>query len=120
MNYEIIKLYTEQLNISSFKNNVDEENIESLAKFNTSVISLNQEYLYNFLIEFTIRAVDNPITLYWRGIGILKYEGDDKLTEDILLNDENIIKFVNESMDKISFLLGSNLPNIIHEVKMKK
>ena len=50
MDYKIIKLYTEHLNLSSFKNSVDEENIESLAKFNTSIIELKQENLYNFLI----------------------------------------------------------------------
>ena len=120
MDYEIVNLYTEHLSISSFKNIVDEENIESLAKFNTSIIPLNQENLYNFLIEFTLRAVDNPITLDWRGIGIIKYEGGNKLTDDVLLNDENIEEFVNESMDKISFLLNSKLPNIIEEIKRRK
>lgn len=120
MDYEIVNLYTEYLSISSFKNMVNEENIESLAKFNTSIIPLNQENVYNFLIEFTLRAVDNPITLDWRSIGIIKYEGQDNLTDDILLNDENIKNFVNESMDKISFLLNSKLPNIIEEIKKKK
>lgn len=120
MDYEIVKLYTEHLSISSFKNIVDEENIESLAKFNTSIIPLNQENLYNFLIEFTLRAVDNPITLDWRGIGIIKYEGQNNLTDDILLSDETIEEFVNETMDKISFLLNSKLPNIIGEIKRKK
>ena len=45
MDYEIVNLYTEHLNISSFKSIVDEENIESLAKFNTSIIPLNQDNL---------------------------------------------------------------------------
>lgn len=120
MDYKIVNLYTEHLTISSFKNLVNEENIESLAKFNTSIIPLNQENVYNFLIEFTLRAVNNPITLDWRAIGIIKYEGQDKLTDDILLNDENIENFINESMDKISFLLNSKLPNIIEEIKRKK
>ena len=86
MDYEIVNLYTEHLNISSFKSIVDEENIESLAKFNTSIIPLNQ----------------------------------DNLTEDVLLNDETIEEFVNETMDKISFLLNSKLPNLIEEIKRKK
>jgi hypothetical protein len=120
MDYEIVNLYTEHLNISSFKSIVDEENIESMAKFNTSIIPLNQDNLYNFLIEFTLRAVENPITLEWRGIGIIKYEGQDNLTEDVLLNDETIEEFVNETMDKISFLLNSKLPNLIEEIKRKK
>lgn len=120
MNYKIVNLYTEQLNISSFKNIVDEENIESLAKFNTSLIPLKEENLYNFLIEFTLRAVNNPITVDWRGIGIIKYDESDNLSEDILLNDENIEDFVNETIDKISFLLGTKLPNIIDEIKRKK
>lgn len=81
-----------------------------MAKFNTSIIPLNQDNLYNFLIEFTLRAVETPITLEWRGIGIIKYEGQDNLTEDVLLNDETIEEFVNETMDKISFLLNSKLP----------
>lgn len=81
-----------------------------MAKFNTSIIPLNQDNLYNFLIEFTLRAVETPITLEWRGIGIIKYENQDNLTEDVLLNDETIEEFVNETMDKISFLLNSKLP----------
>ena len=55
MDYKIVNLYTEYLNISSFKNRVNEENIESLARFNTSIIPLNQENVYNFLIEFTLK-----------------------------------------------------------------
>ena len=120
MDYKIIKLYTEHLNLSSFKNSVDEENIESLAKFNTSIIELKQENLYNFLIEFTLRAVNNPITLNWRGVGVIEYKGFEELTEDIFLNDENIIDFINKSMDKLSFLLGGKLPNIIDEIKRTK
>ena len=121
MNYSIVNLYTEYLNLSSFKNNVgDENNIESLAKVNTSVIPLKQENLYHFLIEFTLRAVNNPIILNWRGVVILEYDGSEKLTDDILFNDENIVKFVNDSMDKISFLLGGKLPDIIDESKREK
>lgn len=121
MNYEIVNLYTERLNMSSFKNSFDDkDNIESMAKFNTSIIPIKQGNLYTFLIEFTLRAVNNPIQLDWTGVGILKYNGSDELTEEILLNDESIIGFINESMDKISFLVGGNLPNIVEEIKRKK
>lgn len=117
MNYEIVKLYTEHLNMSSFKNSFEGDNIESLAKFNTSIIPPNQGNLYTFLIEFTLRAVNNPIILDWRGVGILKYDGEDELTDDVLLDDVNIIEFVNQSIEKISFLLDAKLPDIISETK---
>ncbi|MBR6993930.1 MAG: hypothetical protein IKH85_07635 [Methanobrevibacter sp.] len=119
MDSKIINIYTERLNMSSFKNSFDEDNIESLAKFNTSVIPQKQENLYTFLIEFTLRAVNNPISLDWVGVVILEYAGDEKLTEDSLLEDENIKGFINESLEKISFLLGGKLPNIVDEIKRK-
>lgn len=120
MNYEIVELYTEQLNISSFKNSFQEENIESLVNVNTSIIVPKQGDLYTFVIEFKLRAINNPIFLNWRGIGIVAYDGPNKLTEDMLLNDKDIIVFVTESIDKISFLLGGKLPNIVDELKRKK
>lgn len=120
MDYQIINLYTERLDLSSFKNRFEGENIESMAKFNTSIIPPKTGNLYTFLIEFSLRAVNNPVALEWVGVGILEYEGVNQLTEDILLDDESIVEFVNESLDKISFLLGGKLPNVINEIKMKK
>lgn len=112
MDYEIVNLYTESLNLSSFKNSFDEDNIKSLAKCDVSLIPENDN-MYTFLIEFILRAVNNPLTLQWIGVGILKYEGDEKLTEDILLNDEIIRNFIDDSLDRISFLLGCKLPDFV-------
>lgn len=120
MNYQIVNLYTEQLNLSSFKNSFEGDNIESLAKFNISIIPPKKDNLHTFLIEFTLRAVNNPVAVEWVAVGILKYDGSDNLTEDVLLEDESIVMFINESMDKISFLLGGKLPNVVNEIKMKK
>lgn len=117
MSYEIVDLYTEQLNISSFKNSFQEENIESLVNVYSSIIVPKQGELYTFVIDFKLRAVNNPIFLNWRGIVIVSYNGSDKLTEDMLLNDENIRTFITESIDKISFLLGGRLPNVVEELK---
>lgn len=115
MNYKIIKLYTEKLNISSFKNSFDEEDIESMAKFNASIFPPKKGEEYIFMMEFQLRAINKPINLDWVGIGLLKYNGDGKLTEDSLLEDENIKGFINESMEHISFLLGGKLPNIFEK-----
>ena len=94
MNYDIINMFTQQLNIISFKNNISDENIKSMAKLNTSMVH-SKEGESNFFIEFNIMGVDNPISLNWIACVILKVNNKeiDKLNENQLLNDETIKKF---------------------------
>ena len=92
MDYEIVKLYTERLDISSFKNSMGNENIESIAKFTTSIVPIEQSETSTFVIEYSMRGVNKPISLNWVAIAVLKQDKSDnrKLNEKILLNDEQI------------------------------
>ena len=83
MNYKIVNLYTEQLNISSFKNIVDEENIESLAKFNTSLIPLKEENLYS---NFGVDSFDENNTSTNQAIKSGKKDDDAKASHKFSLN----------------------------------
>ncbi|WP_298523446.1 hypothetical protein [uncultured Methanobrevibacter sp.] len=69
-----------------------------------------------------MRAINQPISLNWVGIAILKLEdsGHDKLNDKILLDDDKIEKFINDSMEKFSFFLGAKIPNIVDQIKENK
>ena len=121
MGYEIIKLYTEKLDISSFKNNIEDEHIESVAKFNTSIIPAKDEKISTFIMEYSLRGTNKPISLNWIGICLLNIENSDEpLTEEILLDDDNIKNFITDAIDNFSFFLGGKLPNVYDAMKRKK
>ena len=122
MNYSISNIFTEKLDISAFKDSFADDKIKLIGKFNTSISHSKNKGNSKFIMEFTIKGVDEPIYLNWVGIAIFNCQNSDssKVNEDILLNDKKIKKFISDSFERFSFFLGGELPDIYQQMGKKK
>lgn len=100
-------MYTERLDVSSFHQLVNGDEIKLGVNFNTSLLPSEKENILIFKIDYSIRAMNMPISLNWTGICILEFNETpiNKIESDIFLENEDIEKFIDESIAKCSFSL---------------
>lgn len=113
MNYKIIKLYTEKLNIYSFRQPINGDDIELGVTFSTSLISVEDD-IYLFKVDYNTRSMNKPISLSWTGICVLQFSEKikEKINLSLLLENEEIKNFIDESIEKFSFFIGGDLPKL--------
>lgn len=121
MNYKLKKMYTERLDVSSFHQLVNGDEIKLGVNFNTSLLPSEKENILIFKIDYSIRAMNMPISLNWIGICILEFNETpiNKIESDIFLENEDIEKFIDESIAKCSFFIGGDLPKL-EDIKREK
>lgn len=115
MKYNILKLYTEKLDLISFQNFVEDETVLGLiVNFHTSLLKTDYENIRLLKIEYTINASNAPISLNWIGTGILEFEDvpPENLNAEPFLDNDIIKDFIESSIQNISSLIGGDLPNI--------
>lgn len=116
MKYQIIKLYTEKLSIISFQHLIEDEKVKTMVNFNSSILPSDSEDIYLFRMDYVLRAVNNPISLNWIGIAVVKIidRNDDEsiqsLNEKLLFNNNEIKDFIQESIKNFSYFIGGELP----------
>ena len=116
MKYQIIKLYTEKLSIISFQHLIEDEKVKTMVNFNSSILPSDSEDIYLFRMDYVLRAVNNPISLNWIGIAVVKIidRNDDEsiqsLNEKLLFNNNEIKDFIQESIKNFSYFMGGELP----------
>ena len=109
MDYKISKLYTENLEISSFKNLLVDEKINLCIDFHTTVLKPNGKFI--FKMYYSIDALENPIYLNWIGVAILETENSDvEINEKDILSNKKIKEFIVKSIENFSFFIGGKLP----------
>ena len=121
MNYKLIKMYTERLDISSFHQLVNGDEIKLGVNFNTSLLPSENENILIFKIDYSIRSMYMPISLNWVGICILEFNEApiNKIESDIFLENEDIKNFIDDSIEHCSFFIGGDLPKLEY-IKGKK
>lgn len=116
MKYQIIKLYTEKLSIISFQHLIEDEKVKTMVNFNSSILPSDSEDIYLFRMDYVLRAVNNPISLNWIGIAVVKIidrnddESIESLNEKLLFNNNEIKDFIQESIKNFSYFIGGELP----------
>ena len=121
MKYNIIKLYTEKLNMVAFQKFINQETLNLSVTFNNSLLNTDNEKEKLLKMEYTIDVLYAPISLNWIAIGVLEFEDvpPEDLKPDDILKDEMIKEFIESSIEHISFLVGGELPTI-YELKQDK
>lgn len=122
MKYNIVKVYTEKLDILSFQKFVeDNTELSLLVNFNTSLQKTDVENELLLKIEYTLNASNAPVSLNWTGVAILNFEEHftDKLNSASFLENDIIKDFIDSSIDHFSSLLGGALPHISDITKGK-
>lgn len=116
MKYQIIKVYTEKLSIISFQHIIKDEKVKTMVNFNSSILPSDSKDIYLFRMDYVLRAVNNPISLNWIGIAVVKIidrkddESIESLNEKLLFNNNEINDFIQKSMENISYFIGGELP----------
>lgn len=121
MRYNIIKLYTEKLNIGAFYKFIDQDSLNLSVTFNNSLLNTDNENVKSLKMEYSIDVLNAPISLNWIAVGVLEFEDvpPEDLNVDDILTDDIIKKFIESSTEHISFLVGGELPSI-YELKQDK
>lgn len=115
MKCNILKLYTEKLDILSFQNFIEEDLLlELIVNFNSSIKKTDSDYIKLVKMDYSVHASNAPISLNWTGIAILKFEEipPDDLNAESFLDNDPIKEFIESSIEHFSFLIGGDLPNI--------
>lgn len=116
MKYQIIKLYTEKLSIISFQHLIEDEKVKTMVNFNSSILPSDSEDIYLFRMDYVLRAVNNPISLNWIGIAVVKIidrnddESIESLNEKLLFDNNEIKEFIQGSIKNFSYFIGGELP----------
>lgn len=122
MKFNILKLYTEKLDILSFQNFIDEDTLlELIVNFNTSIKKTDSDDIRLLKMDYSVHASNAPISLNWTGICTLKFDEipPDNLNAESFLDNDIIKDFVESSIEHFSFLIGGDLPNIYNLRKEK-
>ena len=122
MKYNIIKLYTEKLDIISFQNFIEPNTLLGLiVNFNTSILPTDSEDIRLLKIQYSINASNAPISLNWVGMCTLKFDdaAPDNLNAESFLDNEAIKEFIESCIEHFSFLIGGDLPSI-YDLKREK
>ncbi len=121
MKYNIIKVYTEKLNMVSFYKFINQESLNLSVTFNNSLLNTDNEKEKSLKMEYSIDVLNAPISLNWISVAILEFEDvpSEELNAEDILNDDIIKDFIESSIEHISFLVGGELPTI-YELKQDK
>lgn len=119
LKYKIKDLFTEKLDLSVFKQFITSGDlVQLLIHLDTSLVSTSEKNIFHLKINYNISGRNIPIHAIWMGIIILEFENVpfDEVPKDFksdwFLENDKIKKFVDESINHISFFIGGKLPTV--------
>lgn len=114
MKYNIKRMYTESVNTSFFQNFIENDNIGLIVNLHTNFIQKDNEKDSILKVIYSVTANNIPIYLNCVVVCILEM-GDNnqqKIDSNKFLDNPIIIKFLDNTINHLSFFVGGDLPKI--------
>lgn len=111
MSFEIQGCYCEKLNISQYLSSIEEgTTININVDFKTKLHKMNDNN-FIFKIFYLLESDYVPIALNWVGVVLIETEGEStELDKEVLLENEDIKKFIDASISQLSSFFQGTLP----------